>query len=250
METRKIKKEKSYELHISDSSDTYLIIKETNDFKQSTIERKNFRIHTGGHNKEVFNEKRFEVLELTNKVFNPFIKNLFSFIVEQDKTLSSSIKEIESFFESDELLNLELARGVFAEMSVLILDKSIKSNHANAIYDFVRGGTDLEIKSCSTASPNIKISKQQATNSKNAVLMCVVVVESSEGESIIELLKKYDVLEGRYSRIANSKSKFINTKFKVEETWEANMRDIFGELKLPELVDDATFTLNARRLKK
>ena len=249
MKTEIIREEKPYALHLSQSNNTYLISMETNDEEYRTIQKKNFNVHLSGENKELFENKKFEVLELTNKIFNPFVENLFTFIVKQNKSLSSSVKEIESFFESDEILTLEFARGLFAEMFVLANNKNVRPNHSNAIYDFTRDSIDLEIKSCSATSPNIKISKQQATNSEKAILMCVVVIETSEGISLQELLKSNQSLEGRYSWIANSKSRFAKTKFKVSETWEKEMYEIFKELSLPELVDDVTFVLNAKRLK-
>ena len=244
-----IKEQNEYSLHKNKDSGKYFISKINNNPHKQVIERENFKIYTHVINDEEKENKIYEVLEILNITYEPFVFALFNFISDIDEPIEKSIKQIESFLANNIEVSLAMARGLFAELYSLSKDKELKIKHENAIYDFTKKDNDVEIKSYSASLPKIIISKQQALNSKNAILMCLEVIETNEGKSVKELIASENINHKRYDWIKTNKSTSLDIRFKTNDSWEVNMNSIFDELKLPDIIDNAKFELNAKRIK-
>ena len=126
----------------------WIIVNKANNEVTELIEKENFIVYSS----VTSDEDNYEILEFTNKQFGEdFVIALTNFISKKG-SIVSSIDEIESFMKNNNVIDMQQARGIFAELSVLEENSNVKpKEHSNAIYDFDMDGEDLEIKSFSPA---------------------------------------------------------------------------------------------------
>lgn len=223
-------------------ADRWFIMKKSKSSALEKIVRENFVLYSYAESEEGTKYQSLEILNYNDDAF--FVKSLFRFLAAQDKTLYELVSQIEDFFVNEYTLTLEMARGMFAELDSILKDDKLIINHKNSIYDFVKNGIDYEIKSFSKSNPIIQVSKQQATNSSNAIFKCIEVFESNNGNSIEELLVKYSTIPKRYLWLKKVNSEFKKTKFKTGAVKEINIPKLFASFSLPQGVVDAKFSVN------
>lgn len=240
-----LREKNGFFLHVDELRNAYTISKETKTPQRKEIIKDNFTLYFYG---EIEGQvgKAYEVLVINNSFFKSFALMLFELLASRDCSIFEQIQEIESFFDNSDLLTIEEARGIFAELFSLKNNEHLKIRRGNAIYDFEENGSDIEIKSYSPTKGTVKISLQQATNSQNAKIICQKIVETANGMSVREVYESLHVKNNRYNWILSSKSPLLDEKFECTETTVLVVSEIFKDMYLGEKVLNAEFDVQVK----
>ncbi len=205
---------------------------------------KNNNLNEMYHANVMIKEIKFEALE----IFPPYDVNLGLSILKSVKQLNKPInvsinKIMAMLSDFKDNVSYQKVRGVFGELYALTnFDIKYKDSDLS-IYDYLDSGdNDVEIKTFSKVDRTINVSYQQLDNNENAIVYAIETFESSNGQSVRELLEKlpYDISK-KFDWISTSKSRNLDEKFECGEVIIKRISEYKSGLKMPDNAIDAKF---------
>lgn len=204
------------------------------------------------YNLILINDDKYEAIEIINTNGKHFSKLLLKAIADLNIDLPSAIKKIEvilkNIFDNVDIFKI---RGTFGELKALKEFALTPQDGEFTVYDFFSNtGGDVEVKTYSKVKNEVQISLQQLKNNPDALFYFIEILESSNGESLLDLAKSINAEKyQRYNWIFTTNSKLIHKKF-ISNDWVSTTSKILSDgIVLNENVKDAKFIFEPKSFK-